>query len=351
MRPSLLIAGSGKMARNVGMFFFERGWPVAWVSHSCEQLAKLENEATRRAKRMARLFGEPASRRQRPRNAGETPALPTFAASFHTYSSLPSSAPQIILETTRESLGAKGEVFRGLEPLITKDTLLLTNSSSFLPREIHADCLGLHFFYPVELTGIAELICTDSRLHAKKERLLSLLRENGFAVLEQDADSAFLANRLLLPLQAECLRALTNGWPPAMVEKASKSKVLPVGQLALMDSIGLDVLAAAVRAYQGRMTPEKGRGYEKFASSLEELLAIGKLGGKNRDGFLLGAPLPWPSRLVSDREYEDLAATLPRLFIHGCRQALESGQINRQDLNRLLELLFHCGCSIEELVV
>jgi 3-hydroxyacyl-CoA dehydrogenase len=334
LKPSLLIAGSGRMARNIGLYFFERGYPVFWVSHSAEQLARLEKETTRRSKRIARLF------------PGQEKSL---SARFSTYSTLPCFTPDIILETTSESLERKKEAFLAFKSLISSETLLLTNSSSILPHEIHPDCLGLHFFYPVELTGMVELICTGSHLAGKKERLLNFLRDNTFDVLEQDKDSAFLANRLLLPLQARCLRALIAGWPADEINKASKSRILPIGQLALMDSIGLDVLTAAVRTYQARMVKEERRGYEEFARSLEELLALGKLGDKNRDGLLQGSPLPWPSRAMREQECKQFADQLLQLFIRGCRQAVQSGQVTRQGLDRMLELIFHSNCSCEEL--
>jgi len=202
----------------------------------------------------------------------------------------------------------------------------------------------MHLFYPVELTRFAELVLPAGYPAPRRERLLDFVRRSGLDFLEQDACSAFAVNQLLLPLQAECLRSLRDGCPSAVLDDATVCPLLPVGQLSLLDAIGLDVALPAVRNYLDRMTPELERDLAPLRAGLETLVDLGKRGGKNGDGLCCGAPLPWP--VDASRKVEP--AMLRRLFLNACLHAVDRGLIGRAELDRVLGAVFGAAVGFEQ---
>ena len=317
MNGPLWIVGSGKMARNLGGYFLGRGVPVCWISPEPSRLA----DARRTVETMVRRSGDVS------RLAGAYFSLAGDA-------SLP--APSLILECTSESAEAKRAALARLGSA-AETAGIWSASSSLLPSQIHPRCVGAHFFYPAELTGLVEVI------EDRDGQASAWLAAHGFQVIRQTAASAFALNRLLLPVQNECLQALFRGCDPAEVDAASANPLVPVGQLSLMDSVGLDVVSASVVNYLGRMG-DAARGLEPLRDGLARLVAMGKQGRKNRDGLLSGRPLPWPAATgarVEARGFYDLLRET-------CGRFIESGWISEEDLMTGLTGLYHCETSLAE---
>jgi 3-hydroxybutyryl-CoA dehydrogenase len=333
LKKMILIAGSGKMARNIGLFFMRHGHEVTWTSrHVAECTPEFSASLRRDLRRLARSF---------PGINAEVPQLRSARDS-----DIPS--PHILVESTEESLAAKREMLGQLDHVISEDTLVLSNSSSLLPSQIHPRCLGVHFFYPVELSSIAELIVHSNVRESEIQTVSRLLDQAGIATIKQTEHNAFAVNRLLLPIQAECFRALMEGHLPQDVDQASKSYLLPVGQLSLIDSVGMDIIHASVCNYQARMTPDQAGAFAPLAQGLEVLRSAGKLGKKNRNGLLVGATPPW--EMLRSGDVELLSNKLLYLFINSCYHFLRTAQVTAPELNMILQSGFHAECSLEDAV-
>ena len=300
------MAGSGRVGRDMGLAFLCGGWDVDWLSRDAGRLAGLERQVRRVVKRQQRLF----------------PKDELGAASFRNYGT--PLAADLLLECVEESLTAKRLVFAQLVPGEGQGMLLVSASSSILPWEIHPRCMGLHPFYPLALTGLVELVAPQAHV---PERLLDCLRALDLRILLQDEAAAFAVNRLLLPLQSELLRLLRAGAPAQLLDEASRSDLLGLGALELMDAVGLDVALAAVRQYRSRMT----RAQAQACAPLEEGLAIGKRGRKNRDGLLCGRALPW-APAPGPWDQEALRRRLRGLLEDKARAMLASGQLDERGL-------------------
>ena len=245
------------------------------------------------------------------------------------------------MESTDESLVKKRAVFTTLAPLITERTLLFSNSSSLLPGSLHRNCLGAHFFYPVQLTACIELIVPETCGEDRRRKSLGFFREIGYDILEQDEKTAFLVNRLLLPLQAACLQALQNGFPAPMVDEASKSALIGIGQLSMMDAIGLDLIHTAAINY--RNLPDTNiQACDLLISGLEQIMAFGNR-GKKKEGLLTGAHLPWPTGKAGSEEAlalrKNLGATLKEACLHEYRRK----SISLDQLQMVCERIFQAG--------
>ena len=325
MKQTILIAGSGKMAWNIGDSFLNKGFSVHWLTSSPEQKDALLHKIAKARRRTATFFPE---------------RLERFDAGCHLLNAADIPLPDILIESTHESLSKKREVFASLSHLITEQTLIFSNSSSLLPQTLHSNCLGAHFFYPVQLTALVELILPRSCGEERRRQSLNFLQENGLDVLEEDVENAFLVNRLLIPLQAACLRALQDGYPAPVVEEASKSEMIALGQLSMMDAIGLDLIHSAVCNYRNLPESVDPADQNIVISGLTGLLSTGKKGKKNGDGLLRGDALPWPVREVGPAEQQHLRGHLCHTLRQTCMQEYGRKNITLDQLQMICERIF-----------
>lgn len=312
------------MAVNIGLYFLQREYPVQWLSRSTEQIEYIRNIINKTQKRNRRFFPN---------------KIEPSAGICSLYES-DIDQPDIIIESSRESLTEKKQIFSALSPLITNQTLLFSNSSSILPKNIHQRCLGAHFFFPTELTSLVELISCHPEKPNFYQQSLQFLSDAGFDVIEQDDKSAFLLNRLLLPLQAASFEALKQGVPPEDIETASKSDLISFGQLSLMDSIGLDIVRSAVVNYRSFSAHHASVDFNGLIAALDQLLAMGKLGAKNKNGLLIGDPLPWPTQENHKKLLHSSGKHFKQLLVDGCRNAIQQKTISKEQLFLVLDRLF-----------
>lgn len=313
--PRCLVAGSGRTGRELGRFLAAAGHGVVWISRSPARLEALER-AMRRAMR-------DSTREPEFRLLDEE--IPTADLAF---------------ESVEEDPGAKRRVAEALVRSLTPDGLLLSNSSSILPSEIHPRCAGLHGFFPLALTGFAELIVEPGPEAPPVERLTRLAQALKLRVVLQDRRRAFAVNRLFLPVQNEAVRAVMAGADPARVDRDTAVAGMPFGALLMMDSIGLDTVWSAVQRYRARMSPPEAADLAPLASGLEALVAMGKRGRKGNDGFLCGRECPWRTGKDAPPHGAEFARSIEALFRNSCARLLERGEIDEEGLSQALEAAF-----------
>ena len=331
MSARILIAGTGKTGHDIGRFLLKRGHAVTWLFRDGTHRARLEARLEKDLRRMARSGID----------------LSTDQAAVREYSAPELTPPQIFIESVSESIEAKQAVFKRVAHLLSNEVLLLSNSSSLLPSEIHPRCIGMHCFYPLELSGSVELVLPAACHPDMEARATELATTSGLTVIRQDSHNAFAVNRLLLALQAECLRALASGLAAEAVNEASASDLLPIGQLQLIDSIGLDTVGASVANYLRRMPTDSAADYRELDEGLRLLDGLGKQGKKNGNGFLLGTPLPWNSM---QPDPGDLHQRLLYLFINSCYCFVETGAISRTDLDEALKAILGSQRQLDDVV-
>jgi 3-hydroxybutyryl-CoA dehydrogenase len=329
---NLLVLGSGKMALDIGAYFLARGDAVAWMTGSPERRDDLARRVTKAARRAARTLGVAAD------------LVPARVA----VPDADGAAPDVVIESTREDVAAKREAFARIASSVAGGTLLLSNSSSILPDAIVPRCVGMHFFHPVALTGVVEVVLPAGIPRDVADAARRFAEAAGLAVIEQDERTAFAANRLLLPFQAEVFRALADGVPPAVVDACSVSDLLPGGHLKFLDAVGLDVVADASARYVERMTDADARRCRIVPESLARLAALGKRGDKNGNGLLVGDPLPWPTREPRPGEADALRARLRGVLVDTCRRFLAAGDLDRRALDLVLGSVLGSRVSFDD---
>jgi 3-hydroxyacyl-CoA dehydrogenase len=135
---------------------------------------------------------------------------------------------------------------------------------------------GLHVFNPVEKMKLVELAFPDEATEGTRQRFHDLCDELGKTAVEVPDATGFVVNRLLFPYLFDAVRMLErDGIEPEAVDTCMKLGAgHPMGPLALLDFVGLDV-AVAIGESIGAEVPAR----------VQELVAQGKLGKKSGEGF------------------------------------------------------------------
>jgi len=317
---SILIAGSGKIARDTGMFFLKKGHAVSWVSAHEARLMEMQAWADKSVRMFMKYSGG---------------AMRQASACFYLYEELESGPFDVIIECARESLEEKRSVLSRLEKY-SSSALLLSVSSSILPSTINPACAGFHVFFPLELTKTAEVILPASLSPHKRDAVLSFCSENGITGILQTEKTAFAVNRLLLPLQNEVFRLKEKAMDAEDINHASTSPLLPVGQFEFINKVGLRVVKASVENYRSRMDKKESGMYEPLSNGLDRLISCND---KEK-----------PKKKPGPDEYDELKRRLYYLFINTCCGFLERKEIAPPDLDYVLDSVFGAEIGFDEAV-
>jgi len=199
------------------------------------------------------------------------------------------AACDLVIEAATENLELKLRIIRQIASLAKPTALVASNTSSISITTLAAvtsrpaQFLGMHFFNPVPLMTLVELIrglqTSDATVAAGIEFAKRLGKE---PVVVKNAPG-FVVNRLLCPMLNEAVFALQEGL--ASAEDIDKGMMQgcnhPIGPLALTDMVGLDVLLAVMNVFYADFNDPKYRP----APLLKEMVAAGYLGRKNGRGF------------------------------------------------------------------
>jgi 3-hydroxybutyryl-CoA dehydrogenase len=195
----------------------------------------------------------------------------------------------VVIEAATENLELKLRILKQIDGIVAPETVIATNTSSISITQLAAvvsrpeRVIGMHFFNPVPLMALVELIrglqTSDTTLAAVHALCLSI----GKQPISVKNSPGFAVNRILVPMINEAIFVLQEGL--ASAEDIDTGMQLgcnqPIGPLALADLIGLDTLLAVMNVfYEGFNDPKY-----RPAPLLKEMVAAGRLGRKSGRGF------------------------------------------------------------------
>ena len=318
MKKNICIAGSGKIGRDAGMYLLKRGHSVTWVSGSEQRLVDLQTWVTASVHRFLKRAGG---------------SVREMSASFALFSELDGEMFDVVFECTQESPHVKKDVFGCLKGRYSDSALLLSSSSSIAPSAIAENCIGLHVFFPLELTGIAELVVPPDIAHKRRSAAVAFCEESKIEPIVQDETHAFGVNRLLLPLQNEMFCALAQGISFADANAASVSPLCAIGMGELTEKVGPAVMAAAVENYCAKMSSDQAAMFTTLRAGLETF-------GATREKWAAG-------RVLENNERQQLTTRMHCLFINTCLKFAEQGELSLADINRALGSVFGASLTVE----
>ena len=153
----------------------------------------------------------------------------------------------LLIEAIIERPDAKRDLYTSVEPKMKADALLTTNTSSIPLTELRehiarpAQFAGLHYFNPVAMMPLVEIIHHDRMAPETEKRLAAFCKAIDKLPVPVAGTPGFLVNRLLFPYMLEAVTAYAEGIPGPVLDKAAVKFGMPVGPIELIDTVGLDV--------------------------------------------------------------------------------------------------------------
>jgi 3-hydroxybutyryl-CoA dehydrogenase len=195
-----------------------------------------------------------------------------------------------VIEAVLENIDLKKEIFQKLDALCSADTIIATNTTALSVSEIASatsrpdKIIGMHFFNPAVIMKLVEIIRGDQTSDETVEATKAFAEQLGkVPVVTFKEAPAGIVSRVLAGLLNEAAVVYADGIAsPEDIDEAMKLGAgLPMGPLALIDMIGLDIHLAKMETLYQKLNDER----YKAPDIIKQMVAEGKLGKKSGEGF------------------------------------------------------------------
>jgi 3-hydroxybutyryl-CoA dehydrogenase len=195
----------------------------------------------------------------------------------------------IILEAIIENVEQKKAMYAALDPIVKKEAIFASNTSSICITELLTATrrperfIGLHFFNPVPLMKLVEVVKTIATANDVYETAYEFARKLGKVPVRTSDKTGFIVNRLLVPYLLDAIRAYEEG--VGSIEDIDSAMKLgcgyPMGPFTLLDFVGLDTTYYITHVMYDEFKERR------FASPplLKRMVMAGWYGRKSGKGF------------------------------------------------------------------
>ena len=277
----IAVAGAGLMGHGIAQVHAAIGHDVTMYE---PDLDRAEAGRTRVADNLARAVAKGRmTEAERAAILGRIAATDDLAAAV--------AEADLVIEAVFEDLDVKHDLWRLVDDLAPRDAIFASNTSSIaihrladaVGRPRRARFIGMHFFSPVPVMPLVEIIRAHDTSDATVETIRALAGALGKQVIVSADRPGFIVNRILMPFLLEAMRALEQGVGTADDIDAGARVGLnhPMGPLELADFIGLDVCLGIMRVLEDGLGPED----RPPPRILLDLVEAGHLGRKTGRGF------------------------------------------------------------------
>jgi len=249
------------------------------------------------------------------------------------------SNSNMVIEAIIENLEIKQDLFLQMEPKVSDECILATNTSSLSIRKIASVCklksrvMGVHFFNPVPLMKLVEIIPTEEVNGKLLLAVKSILKRWGKSVVTAKDTPGFIVNRVARPFYSEALRIYDEGIANfATIDWAMKEfGGFRMGPFELMDYIGNDINYSATKAvYDG--TNHDSR--YKPSTTQKKMVKEGLLGRKSGKGYFdysESADNPEPNK--DEKLGKKIFIRILSMLINAAADALNETIASRDDID------------------
>ena len=232
------VVGAGTMGRGIAQLFAQSGFQVLLYDQSSEAMqSAIDNVRSMIDKLQAKgKISEDLAIKSKA-NVVPSLSLDDFAVC------------DLVIEAVVENVEIKQSVFKSLEVVVNENTILASNTSSLLIADVAANCqhperiVGLHFFNPVPLMKVVEIIAAVRTESSVVDRLVEIILATGHQAVIAKDQPGFLINHAGRGLYTEGLAILEeNVADVAKIDRILKHALgLKMGPFELLDLTGLDV--------------------------------------------------------------------------------------------------------------
>jgi len=244
-------------------------------------------------------------------------------------------AVDLVIEAVFEDLTLKRQVVAEVEQRTAKNAIFASSTASLPISQIAAlarrpeQVLGMHYFSPAHRTPLLEVVVTDHTLPRVIASVVEFGKRQGKSVIVVRDGAGFYSSRILGPYLSEACFLIAEGVPIEQIDAALVAWGFPIGPIALLDELGIDVGAKVAHslheAFGARIALPPG---------VDALLKDQRLGKKNQRGFYLhGAPKK--ARRVVDPSVYSLLGVEPK-------RSLPGSEIARRCALQMINEAAHC---------
>lgn len=238
----------------------------------------------------------------------------------------------VIIEAIFEDVDAKQAIYKSVEPRMKPGAILATNTSS-IPLETLAKGLeepdrlvGIHFFNPVAMMPLVEIVKTESSSAATVQHAIAFTQHIGKLPLPVRSSPGFLVNRILMPYLVEAFMLYDEGLAPEAIDKAATDFGMPMGPVELADTVGLDICLSVAQNLSTAFGTEVPQGLNKFVESNQ----LGKKSGRGFYTYKKGKPVK--NKDVNLGDQKAIQNRLVFRFLNEAATCLQEGIIDDMDM-------------------
>jgi len=273
----IFVVGAGTMGNGIAQTAAVSGYQVTMMDVVPEQLERARAMIAKSVEKLVSKEKISIDQKEAALNIGTTSNL----------EQLPEA--DLVIEAATENPELKTKIFKDLDRLARPEVILASNTSSISLTKIggvtqrSAQVVGMHFFNPVPLMRLVEVIRGLQTSDETTETVVKLTQKMGKVPVEAKDSPGFISNRILCPMINEAIFAVQEGvgTPEAIDEVMKLGMNHPRGPLALGDLIGLDVVLFIMEVLQRDLGEDKYRP----CPLLRQMVDAGYLGRKSRKGF------------------------------------------------------------------
>jgi len=282
---TVAIIGSGLMGSGIAQVTAEAGYKVVLIDQSDAILGKGVNSIKASLQRVVKKKYE-----KEPEHGVKYLNDTMSRISTSTNAEQGARDADLVIEAIVENMKVKHELFGKLDKTCARDTIFASNTSSLPITEI-AQAVnrkdkfgGLHFFNPVPMMKLLEVIRTQDTSEAVYQDLLQFGKSIGKTTVECKDTPGFIVNRLLVPYLFEAVRMYERGDASTKdIDTAMKLGAgYPMGPFELADYVGLDTCKFIIDGWRSKYPNDPTF---KESPLLNKLVAEGKFGKKSGEGF------------------------------------------------------------------
>ena len=273
------VLGTGIMGAGIGQLCAQKGYDVDIVDISDEILDK------------ARAKVQKGMERRIEKGKITQEDMDSVLSRMHWSTDIEKAGDSdFVIEAVLENMDLKKDIFGKFADICSPETILATNTTALSISEIATAAknpervIGMHFFNPAVIMKLVELIRGEKTSNGTVEKAKAFAETLGKVPIATFKEApAGIVSRVLAGLLNEAAVVYSDGIAaPQDIDDAMKLGAgLPMGPLALIDMIGLDIHLAKMETLYAKLNDER----YKPPSIIKEMVAQGKLGKKSGEGF------------------------------------------------------------------